>query len=411
MGEVVIPETFPEQKCEPTEVAQTAIEQPPTPKVILEDKPEPTGRVVAAQPRNWGDNASKWVTWVSVGVIAVGALSVAVGDTRKAVYNYLSGANAMDENELNERVIEANPQGKLRQPMAVEQMVAQAYRESPEKGAAALDALKKRSASLMAAGSIAIGNGNLAVAAQNINNAMRWMPDGNEVHVVANGAGGFKVTTTDWGTTLKNPHQVQNFQLTADQMNQFIHGPQGNWDSLLIRNIGQVFSRLERIGVRSDERKGVPEEERWREPAQTQLSPPPGPWHTPGLSASVTLQSKGGTFVVPVLINNTITLDFVVDSGAADVSVPNDVVSTLVRTGTIDSTDFLGRQLYTLADGTTIPSTTFRIRSLRVGDIIVHNIKGSVAPVKGSLLLGQSFLSHFKSWSVDNTRHTLILKP
>jgi hypothetical protein len=34
---------------------------------------------------------------------------------------------------------------------------------------------------------------------------------------------------------------------------------------------------------------------------------------------------------------------------------------------------------------------------------------GFVANDKGALLLGQSFLSKFKSWSMDNNRHELIL--
>ena len=42
----------------------------------------------------------------------------------------------------------------------------------------------------------------------------------------------------------------------------------------------------------------------------------------------IPLKSLGGTFVVPVFINGAITLNFVVDSGAADVSVPADVVGT-----------------------------------------------------------------------------------
>ena len=50
------------------------------------------------------------------------------------------------------------------------------------------------------------------------------------------------------------------------------------------------------------------------------------------------------TFVVPVLINNAITLDFVVDSGATDVSIPEDVVITLMRAGTIQAADFRGRE-------------------------------------------------------------------
>jgi hypothetical protein len=36
-------------------------------------------------------------------------------------------------------------------------------------------------------------------------------------------------------------------------------------------------------------------------------------------------------------------------------------------------------------------------------------VAGGIAPVTGSLLLGQSFLSRFKSWSIDNQRRALIL--
>ena len=126
-------------------------------------------------------------------------------------------------------------------------------------------------------------------------------------------------------------------------------------------------------------------------------------------SGTISLENDNGTFVVPVTINNSLTLKFTVDSGATDVSIPEDVVMTLMRIGSIKSFDFLGKRFYRLADGSTIPSDTFRIRTLRVGGYEVENVIGSVAGVEGGLLLGQSFLGHFKSWSIDNQRHVLIL--
>jgi predicted aspartyl protease len=123
----------------------------------------------------------------------------------------------------------------------------------------------------------------------------------------------------------------------------------------------------------------------------------------------IPLQRQGGAFIIPVQINKAITLNFVVDSGAADVSIPADVVSTLIRTGTLQETDFIGKQNYKLADGSTIPSPTFRVRSLTVNKVEITNVKASVAPAAGELLLGQSFLSRFKSWSIDNARQALVL--
>jgi hypothetical protein len=120
--------------------------------------------------------------------------------------------------------------------------------------------------------------------------------------------------------------------------------------------------------------------------------------------------SDGGTFRVPVTINGQLTLKFVIDSGASDVSIPADVVLTLVRTETISDADFLGKETYRLADGSTVPSQRFAIRSLKVGDKTLENVVATIAPVTGGLLLGQSFLSGFSSWSIDNQRQVLILR-
>ena len=85
------------------------------------------------------------------------------------------------------------------------------------------------------------------------------------------------------------------------------------------------------------------------------------------------------------------------------------MVLTLLRTGTVQESDFIGTQTYKLADGSTLPSPTFWIRSLTIDKIVIENVKASVAPVGGELLLGQSFLTRFKSWSIDNAKHSLVL--
>src|SRR5215469_14988396 len=121
------------------------------------------------------------------------------------------------------------------------------------------------------------------------------------------------------------------------------------------------------------------------------------------------LQKQGGTYAVPVLINHAITLKFVLDSGASDVLIPADVFLTLLRTGTVSESDFLGSQVYSLADGSKLKGTRFIIRELKVGDHVANNVVASVGPVSGDLLLGLSFLSRFGSVTLDNERHVLIL--
>jgi predicted aspartyl protease len=50
------------------------------------------------------------------------------------------------------------------------------------------------------------------------------------------------------------------------------------------------------------------------------------------------------------------------------------------------------------------------LAALPIGMATVENVTAAIAPVQGSLLLGQSFLNRFSSWSIDNTKHVLILK-
>ena len=112
---------------------------------------------------------------------------------------------------------------------------------------------------------------------------------------------------------------------------------------------------------------------------------------------------------MPIRINDTITLDAIVDSGATDVGIPADVVLTLIRSKTISSEDFIGTQTYMLADGSEVPSQRFMIKSLKVGNKTLEKVVASIVSVNAQILLGQSFLSRFSSWSIDNNKHTLIL--
>jgi hypothetical protein len=54
----------------------------------------------------------------------------------------------------------------------------------------------------------------------------------------------------------------------------------------------------------------------------------------------IPLIATGGIYRLPVEVNGVITLQFVLDTGASDVSIPADVALTLYRTGTIRDTDF-----------------------------------------------------------------------
>ena len=132
----------------------------------------------------------------------------------------------------------------------------------------------------------------------------------------------------------------------------------------------------------------------------------------PGASGTqaVRLARSGGILVAPARVNDSLTLQFAVDSGAADVSIPEDAVEALRRTGTLSDGDFTGRRTYVTADGVKSMAATFVLRALEVGGQRVENVTAHVAPARSPLLLGQSFLGRFRSWSIDNQRQVLMLE-
>jgi hypothetical protein len=128
---------------------------------------------------------------------------------------------------------------------------------------------------------------------------------------------------------------------------------------------------------------------------------------TQACAVEIPLNKQRGVYTLPVRINSVVTLNFVLDSGAADVFVPADVVMTLLKTGSIKESDFLPGQAYLLADGSVLKSPRFLIRELALGGIKISNVPASISPLGG--VLGQSLLERLDSWKLDNERHVLIV--
>jgi predicted aspartyl protease len=123
----------------------------------------------------------------------------------------------------------------------------------------------------------------------------------------------------------------------------------------------------------------------------------------------IPLRRQGNTYTLPVLVNGIIPIPFVLDTGAGDVLLPADVVFTLLRTGTLQSTDFISYRPYILADGRELPSAQFKIQELQVGQHTARNVIAGVGRLGSDALLGQSFLSRFGSATIDYNRGVLVL--
>lgn len=116
----------------------------------------------------------------------------------------------------------------------------------------------------------------------------------------------------------------------------------------------------------------------------------------------------GGGYLISARINGTVTVSFVLDTGASDVSIPETVARELERAG--KPAEPLGTGTYVLADGSKVRKRRVLLREVTVGGQTVTNVTASISAPGSPPLLGQSFLSKFKSWTLDNERAALVLQ-
>ena len=126
--------------------------------------------------------------------------------------------------------------------------------------------------------------------------------------------------------------------------------------------------------------------------------------------AKIKLTRFGGVYAVPLQLNNHVALYGIVDSGASDISIPADILKAMKDDKILSENDFLDEKTYVMADGTKVAAKRYRIKSVRVGEKELQDVTVSSTTKNGVILLGQSFLGRFKSWSIDNEDHALILE-
>lgn len=131
----------------------------------------------------------------------------------------------------------------------------------------------------------------------------------------------------------------------------------------------------------------------------------------PALATEIPLVRASGVFMVSARLNGVLDLQFVLDSGATEVTIPAEVARQLIRSGTATRDDVLPSANYLLADGRTVEHPRINIRVVEVAGIRVHNVPASIGQDSGMLLLGQSFLERLGTWSLDSRRRLLIVEP
>jgi clan AA aspartic protease (TIGR02281 family) len=129
------------------------------------------------------------------------------------------------------------------------------------------------------------------------------------------------------------------------------------------------------------------------------------------------IESKSSNEVIPLLSNNgvyeiwvklgAIKKKFVLDSGASDITISNEVEKELINLGVIKKENYSSPALYRIADGSIISCRRITLPSLTVGKFTIKNVTVSVS---NSMLLGKGFLDKFSRWTINNNSKSLELE-
>jgi clan AA aspartic protease (TIGR02281 family) len=150
---------------------------------------------------------------------------------------------------------------------------------------------------------------------------------------------------------------------------------------------------------------------------RTVYVPTPAPaYQAPAQDASlrrVQMRSNGKTFSVSVAIDGICCFPFLIDSGASDVLVSVDLFRAMLKGEHITRSDMIDVVDYSTAGPGKVQGLRFRMPPMTISNVTVHNVTGTVTEhtQNNGMLLGMSFLGKFKSWSIDNQTHELVLKP
>ncbi len=121
-------------------------------------------------------------------------------------------------------------------------------------------------------------------------------------------------------------------------------------------------------------------------------------------------RKTGGTFNVDCSVNG-LPLSMIFDTGASNVSISKVEADFMLKNNYLSKSDIKGKQYHQTADGGISEGTVITLKEVRIGDAVLHNVNASVVrSQKAPLLLGESVLQKFGTFTVDNINSKLIIK-
>lgn len=105
---------------------------------------------------------------------------------------------------------------------------------------------------------------------------------------------------------------------------------------------------------------------------------------------------------------NGLPLHFVFDTGASDVTISMVEATFMLKNKYLSPMDIIGKQNYLTADGNVCEGTVINLKSVKVGELELTNVRASVVKSQNApLLLGQSVLGRLGKIEIDNKERVM----
>ncbi|MBL7984613.1 MAG: retroviral-like aspartic protease family protein [Flavobacteriales bacterium] len=123
----------------------------------------------------------------------------------------------------------------------------------------------------------------------------------------------------------------------------------------------------------------------------------------------IKMEKANGIFMMPCQVNG-LSLKFVFDTGASDVSISLTEALFMLKNGYLKEADLFGMEYYQIANGDVEEGTKIRLAIISIGDLELRDVEASIVhSASAPLLLGQSALKMLGKIQFDYATGTLTI--
>lgn len=117
----------------------------------------------------------------------------------------------------------------------------------------------------------------------------------------------------------------------------------------------------------------------------------------------------GGTYEVESKVNG-LPLNMTFDTGASDISISQTEVDFMIKNGYLSDRDYVGTQVYNMANGANEESRTILLKRVELGGLVLKNVFASIVDNReAGMLFGQSAMGRFATITIDNIKKQIII--